>query len=273
MRKKLIVAGLLLAALVALGAATPKFFPSTSFRGLLVDQNNVPYSIGTAGAAGSFFPSNQARVLLVDQNNQPYKASTGGGGGVTSITTANGITGGPITSTGTILGINAAADGATKGVASFAANDFNAAAGVISLRDIGLAVYNDADETISDGAVTSITFNQERWDTDSMHSISSNTDQITFNTAGKYTVSFNASFASNDLGSRALVLELNGTTRIAQVFVLPNVGNATTLSLSTIYNFAVNDILRCQAYQSSGGNLAVLSTGNYSPECRVQRLG
>lgn len=57
----------------------------------------------------------------------------GGTGTVTSIATSNGITGGPITTTGTISGVDAAADGSTKGVAAFTASDFDATTGVISL--------------------------------------------------------------------------------------------------------------------------------------------
>lgn len=57
----------------------------------------------------------------------------GGGGGVTSVATTSPITGGTITTTGTI-GINdAAADGSTKGAASFTAADFNSSTGLISL--------------------------------------------------------------------------------------------------------------------------------------------
>jgi hypothetical protein len=60
--------------------------------------------------------------------------STGGiGGGVTSIATTSPITGGTITATGTIGINNSAADGTTKGAASFTANDFNATSGNISL--------------------------------------------------------------------------------------------------------------------------------------------
>ncbi len=54
-------------------------------------------------------------------------------GTVTSIATTSPITGGTITSTGTIGINNADADGATKGAASFTANDFNASSGNISI--------------------------------------------------------------------------------------------------------------------------------------------
>ena len=54
-------------------------------------------------------------------------------GTVTSIATTSPITGGTITGTGTIGINNAAADGSTKGAASFTANDFDASSGNISI--------------------------------------------------------------------------------------------------------------------------------------------
>ncbi len=59
---------------------------------------------------------------------------TGSAGGmfVISVSGANGLTG-TVTSSGSISGIDAVADGSTKGVAAFTAADFNASAGLISL--------------------------------------------------------------------------------------------------------------------------------------------
>jgi len=76
---------------------------------------------------------------------------SGGSGTVTSIATSNGVTGGTITTTGTISGVNAAADGSTKGVAAFTATDFTASSGVISgmLTKVG---------TASPSAASSFTF-------------------------------------------------------------------------------------------------------------------
>ncbi len=55
-----------------------------------------------------------------------------GSGTVTSVSGANGLTG-AVTTSGNISGVNAAADGSTKGVSAFTASDFDASAGVISL--------------------------------------------------------------------------------------------------------------------------------------------
>lgn len=54
-------------------------------------------------------------------------------GTVTSISTTSPITGGPITTTGTIAISNSAADGSTKGAASFDPSDFNSSSGNINI--------------------------------------------------------------------------------------------------------------------------------------------
>lgn len=59
--------------------------------------------------------------------------SASGAAGVTSIATTSPITGGTITTTGTIGINNAAADGSTKGAASFTAADFDASSGNVSI--------------------------------------------------------------------------------------------------------------------------------------------
>lgn len=60
---------------------------------------------------------------------------SGGPGTVTSVGAANGLTStpNPFTTSGIVTGVNAAADGSTKGVATFTASDFNSATGNISL--------------------------------------------------------------------------------------------------------------------------------------------
>ena len=68
-----------------------------------------------------------------DGNLSIADTTSGGSGTVTSIATTSPMTGGIITTTGTIGINNAAADGSTKGAASFTANDFNASTGNISI--------------------------------------------------------------------------------------------------------------------------------------------
>lgn len=59
--------------------------------------------------------------------------SGGGSGTVTSISTTSPLSGGTITTSGTLSIANAAADGTTKGAASFGASDFDATSGNITI--------------------------------------------------------------------------------------------------------------------------------------------
>lgn len=78
----------------------------------------------TDGSNGQFLKTNGSAAL---------SWGSAGSGTVTSIATTSPITGGTITATGTIGISNAAADGSTKGAASFTTNDFDASSGNISI--------------------------------------------------------------------------------------------------------------------------------------------
>ena len=79
------------------------------------------------------FPNTQGSANTFLKNDGSGNLSWSATGTVTSIATTSPITGGTITATGTIGINNAAADGSTKGAASFTANDFDASSGNISI--------------------------------------------------------------------------------------------------------------------------------------------
>ena len=91
---------------------------------------------GVNTTTGIVQPSGALQVVRVNAGNTDFEFVAPGSlglGTVTSIGTTSPITGGTITTTGTI-GINdAAADGSTKGAASFTASDFNSSSGNISI--------------------------------------------------------------------------------------------------------------------------------------------
>ncbi len=84
---------------------------------------DIPASL--ALPAGTSVRRNAGNTLF-----ESYTPSTGT---VTSIATTSPITGGTITTTGTIAINDAAADGTTKGASTYTASDFNATSGVISI--------------------------------------------------------------------------------------------------------------------------------------------
>lgn len=136
-------------------------------------------------------------------------------------------------------------------------------------------VYNSANISCTNGVHTYLTFNSERYDTDSFHSTSTNTDRLTIPVAGVYRVTAHVRFASNATGSRALRLEVNGSTLIAlenSPAVAVGYGQ-TERTISTEYKFAANDYIRISAYQDSGSTINVEAGGNFSPEFFISWVG
>lgn len=139
-------------------------------------------------------------------------------------------------------------------------------------------VYNSSNISCADAAVTTLTFNSERFDTDNMHSTVSQTSRITFNTAGVYVVTFNAECQSgNDYSAWFCDFFLNGATTIANVRFKPNTDALYNhnLHLSTLYKFAAADYIEVRVFQDNTANTArnVLAAGNYSPEFSAHWIG
>ena len=143
-----------------------------------------------------------------------------------------------------------------------------------STVDIGCRVYNSSNISINNNTATALTFDSERYDTDTMHSTSSNTGRITIKTAGKYIIGATVEFAVNGTNIRQIYPQVNGSTIIAVQSAPATSGtNQTRMVFNTIYSFAVNDYIELIAYQNSGGSLNVTVNGNYSPEFYAQKIG
>jgi len=141
----------------------------------------------------------------------------------------------------------------------------------LNIADIGAAVYNDAVQNAANADWTELAFNQERWDTDTIHDNSTNNTRLTCKTAGKYVITGCFTFPANAVGERGARVYLNGTTTIAMSQSLASAADSR-MNITTIYNLGVNDYVELGGYQDSGGILVIPVTGNYSPEFRMQRI-
>lgn len=114
-------------------------------------------------------------------------------------------------------------------------------------------------QTISDSALTAISWDNEQWDTDSMFDISSPT-KITFPVAGLYGVTGGVRYDPSATGVRIARIRLNGSTVIADD-ARSTAGSAVRTSCvpSTQWRFAVGDYIELLTYQTSGGNLDVFA--------------
>ena len=150
-------------------------------------------------------------------------------------------------------------------------------------------VYNSADISVNNNTVVALTFNSERWDTDTIHSTVTNTGRLTCRTSGLYQIFGCIAFASStdvlpttDVSAttdiytslHSCAIRLNGTSVIAVSTVSDSVDSTETrLAPSTIYSLSVDDYVELTAYQTSGYTFTVKSASNYSPEFGMTYLG
>ncbi len=127
-------------------------------------------------------------------------------------------------------------------------------------------VYNSADIPIANATSVPLTFNSERYDTDTLHSTATNTGRITITTAGTYSGGANVGFASNAAGYRGVGVRLNGTTFLAYSRVPAVSGTATYICVTFDYQFAAGNYIEVVVEQTSGGVLDAVAIGNFTPE-------
>lgn len=130
----------------------------------------------------------------------------------------------------------------------------------------GARVFNSANISIPDSTNTTLTFDSERFDTDTIHSTSSNQGRLTATTAGVYIITGHVTWAANATGYREVFIKLNGTTTIAESTHNANVGATTHQSIATIYKLAAADYVELRVNQTSTAALNVTTNGNFSPE-------
>ena len=138
-------------------------------------------------------------------------------------------------------------------------------------------VTHNAAQSTTTGVDFTLAFNTERFDqaggaTSTQHDTVTNNSRLTALYAGVYHIFGNVEFAANAAGSRVLKIKLNAATVIGQARIVASASDTHALNISCLYSLAVNDFVELVAQQSSGGNLNVNSTGNYSPEFGMVRV-
>jgi len=138
---------------------------------------------------------------------------------------------------------------------------------------VGCVLYKTANQSLSSGTVTMVTWGEEVVDTDGFHSLVSNDQRITIPSgkAGKYLISVMVTYGSNATGFRQLGVRVNGTGLAALYETSALSGTETTQTFTMIYPLAVGEYIEARAYQNSGGNLNI--TASYSSFFSVQYLG
>lgn len=128
--------------------------------------------------------------------------------------------------------------------------------------DISVRTYQGTQTSLTQNNWISLGFDVEAFDTDTMHDNATNNSRITIKTAGKYIVGGTAdtSIANATKGIRLL---LNGATVLART-VYGNSGLTECATISTLYEFSVNDYVQLQYYNATTtGNSSGTATANF----------
>lgn len=215
-------------------------------------------------------------ITVADQDIDMTPASGTYPASSLTLTAGDGITGGGDLSANRSFAVDLATDpgleiDSAKLRAKVDDSTIERTASGLGVKDIGARVYNTSNISTLDSTWTSATFDSERWDTDTIHSTSSNTSRLTATTAGKYLIIGHIFFASNSTGQRAVRIRLNGTTIIAQQST-SSVHTSRRFSIPVIYDMAATDYVEIQGFQDSGGALNMVAIANMSPEFSMQKL-
>jgi len=140
--------------------------------------------------------------------------------------------------------------------------------------DIGARVFSSVNLTITNNTLTALTFNSERYDTDTIHDNSTNNTRLTATTAGKYVITGHAKFDVNGTGRRQVGIRVNGSTIIALwETAITSAAGGNIFSIATIDDLSATDYVELVVFQDSGGNLDVKNDANFGAEFTMQKIG
>lgn len=129
-------------------------------------------------------------------------------------------------------------------------------------------VFNSGTQSIPDtgGGYTTVTFDSERWDTDSMHSTSVDTNRITINTAGLYVIEFVGQIpAGTDYVAAQCILRIDGATTNNVFGRLPTQFTNSQLIIATTWKLGMGQFIDIGVLQdNTGGTARNLSAHEFS---------
>jgi hypothetical protein len=128
----------------------------------------------------------------------------------------------------------------------------------------------------SSGGNVAITFDKERWDTNAMHSTTTNTSRLVAKVAGLYEINATIVWATNATGGRFLGLLRThaGSSSFIAVASAPNNGVfEDDQSVSTTFALKKGDYVEAVVYQTSGAPLDIEHIPATTPDFGMTWLG
>lgn len=140
--------------------------------------------------------------------------------------------------------------------------------------NIGCKISNSGNITMTSGATKTLTFDTEQYDTDSMHSTTTNTSRITINTDGKYILVAAVRFDVAAGGRRQIKIRKNGSTDLSREEESSAADGTSSphMTIAVIDSAVAGNYYETIAFQTSGSNLDIVAANNYSPYFMAARL-
>jgi hypothetical protein len=142
---------------------------------------------------------------------------------------------------------------------------------------VGAKTYKTgADQTISNNTVTAITWDAEYYDTDTLHSTSTNTSRFTVPSGkgGKWAIQASLFYNGSAVGERRIRVYKNGTFESDSRDYFGGSGATQfSIALSNVFDLVATDYLEIYAYQNTGGNLGVVGSSGGETFCSFYYLG
>lgn len=125
---------------------------------------------------------------------------------------------------------------------------------------VGASVYKTAAQSISNNTNTALTFTNENFDTDGIHSNTTNTSRFTIPTGkgGKWLFTAAVTFAGNATGYRQITIQKNASVNSEVYNLVTTVGSGSpSMGISFIADAVATDYFELYCKQNSGGALNV----------------
>ena len=139
--------------------------------------------------------------------------------------------------------------------------------------------YKSSAQTVANTSWEAVALQSEDYDTNGLHSTSTNTSRLTSQTDGWYLVTGQVQWDQDGNGYRRLSIRKNDTssdatsgTQWARQDIQPNGSDNTFVQIFSVVYLAVSDHVRMFAYQNSGGGLNI-NTGSGSTWFAMTWLG
>lgn len=132
--------------------------------------------------------------------------------------------------------------------------------------------YRTTPQSITNNTLTTLSFNTEMYDTDTMHDNTTNPERITFTTAGIYIVTLNCTWKKNTTGDRIAQIRKGGTDILA--YESKDAGGADLFvghSITIEDTFSAGNYVEARVQQTSGAALNIIAD-SYSPTFSAIRV-